>query len=103
MSKEMRQWFNQHLTIEEKMLVEQQVTNQSRSILVAYAFWLFAGLLSAHRFYLGRPGSAILQILCNIFIIGLLWTLIDFFLIPGIHRANQEELRMDLARNLRRA
>ena len=103
MSSEMRQWYDQYLSIEEKMFVEQQVTNQSQSVVLAYVFWFFLGLLSAHRFYLGRPGSAVAQIVGNILIIGLLWTLIDIFLIPGMLRANQEELRMDLARNLRKA
>lgn len=103
MSSEMRQWYDQYLSIEEKMFVEQQVTNQSQSVVLAYVFWFFLGLLSAHRFYLGRPTSAIAQILCNIAIVGLLWTLIDIFLIPSMLRANQEELRMDLARSLRKA
>lgn len=103
MSDEIRQWYDQNLSIEEKMYVEQQVTNQSQSVVLAYVFWFFLGLLSAHRFYLGRPISAMTQIFLNILIVGLLWTLVDLFLIPGMIRANQEELRMDLARNLRKA
>lgn len=85
------------------MFVEQQVTNQSQSIALAYVFWACLGLVSAHRFYLGRPISAMTQIFFNILLVGLLWTLIDIILIPGMLRANQEELRMDLARNLRKA
>lgn len=31
---------------------------RKKSILVAYGFWWFFGWLAAHRFYLGRAGSA---------------------------------------------
>ncbi|MFL5027874.1 MAG: NINE protein [Microvirga sp.] len=29
--------------------------------MVAYLFWFFLGIFSAHRFYLGRPGTAIFR------------------------------------------
>lgn len=57
--------------------------------------WFFLGGLGAHRFYLGRTGSAIAQLALGLlafptaFITLLplgLWLLADLFLIPGIVR-----------------
>ena len=54
---------------------------------VAYCLWLFPacfGICGIHRFYLGRPVSALVQL----FTIGLfgIWWLIDIFLIPDMVR-----------------
>lgn len=76
-----------------QMLIEQRVTNDGKSTGVAIAFWFFLGLLGGHRFYLGRPGSALLLILCNCLVIGWIWTLIDLFLIPGMVRKQKDDLR----------
>lgn len=81
------------LTTAELMLVEQRVTNDGPSVVVAYLLWFFLCLFSAHRFYLGRPGTAILQILSYFIIVGFLWVLIDAFLIPGMVRDRQNEVR----------
>lgn len=53
-------------------------------MLLAYVFWFFLDLLGAHRFYLGRPGSAVLQIIACLLAVGVLWVLVDIFLIPGM-------------------
>lgn len=74
---------------------------QKKSIGVAYLLWFFLGSLGGHRFYAGRTGTAIAQLLltfvggCTIFlgvgffILGCmgLWVLIDAFLLPGIIRS----------------
>ena len=68
-----------------------------KSTVVAYLLWWFLGLLGGHRFYTGRLGSAVAQLL--IFIVSvplmfvyigflsffalLIWWLVDAFLIPG--------------------
>lgn len=70
------------LTISELSLVEQRVANDGPSTGVAYLLWFFLGWISAHRFYLGRPATAILQILSYFILIGFIWLLIDAFLIP---------------------
>jgi len=85
------------LSVPEQMLIEQQVANRTQSVLVAYLFWVFLGLLSGHRFYLGRPMTACTQVLLNLLLIGLLWTLFDLVLIPGMIRKNQDRLRVELA------
>ncbi len=84
------------LTTSEEMLIEQRVTNESPSVAAAYLLWFFLGILSAHRFYLGRPGSAILQILLFFVLVGFLWLLVDLFLIPGMVRDKQEFIRQRL-------
>ncbi|MCX5515313.1 TM2 domain-containing protein [Kaistia algarum] len=81
------------LSTEEKLLIEARVTNEGPDVAVAYLFWFFLGWVSAHRFYLGRTTSAILQILSYFIIIGFIWWLIDLFLIPGMVRDRQQALR----------
>src|SRR5579875_3694077 len=78
------------------ILIEQRVTNESPSPVVAYLLWFFLGFVSAHRFYLGRPGSAILQILSYFVLIGLVWWVIDAFLIPSMIREKQSAIRANL-------
>ncbi|WP_341317597.1 TM2 domain-containing protein [Paraburkholderia sp. IMGN_8] len=74
---------------------------QKKSVGVAYLLWFFLGSLGGHRFYVGRKGTAIVQLLltfvgaCTAFVgVGLfilgcvgLWVLIDAFLLPGIIRS----------------
>lgn len=81
------------LTTQDMTLIEQRVTNQAPSVGVAYLLWFFFGLLGGHRFYLGRPLSAVLQIVLNLVIVGFVWVLIDAFLIPGMIRSSQDRLR----------
>lgn len=84
------------LTVQDRTLIEMRVSNDGPSQAVAYLMWFFLGLLSAHRFYLRRPGSAILQILTFFIVIGFFWLLIDVFLIPGMVRERQDEIRRRL-------
>jgi len=81
------------LDINQKILIETRVANDGPSIVLAYLFWFFLGIVSAHRFYLGRPGSAVLQILTYFIAIGFIWLLIDIFLIPGLVRDKRDKLR----------
>ncbi|HEX6740795.1 MAG TPA: TM2 domain-containing protein, partial [Sphingomicrobium sp.] len=81
------------LSTAELTLIEQRGTNDGPSAGVAYLLWFFLGWISAHRFYLGRPGTAILQILSCFILIGFIWILIDAFLIPGMIRDKRNEIR----------
>lgn len=77
-----------------------------KSLLVAYLLWWFLGFVGAHRFYLGRTGSAVLMLLLSavswvltfvlVGFLGLaligLWWLIDALLIPGMVR--RDNLRL---------
>lgn len=88
------------LSTDEQLLIETRVGNDGKNIVVAYLLWLCLGVFSAHRFYLGRPGTAILQILSYFVLIGFLWWVIDFFLIPGMVRQENNELRVRLGAQL---
>lgn len=81
------------LDINEQILIEARLANEGPSLVLAYLFWLFLGIVSAHRFYLGRPKTAILQILTYFIGIGLIWYLVDAFLIPGLARAKRDRMR----------
>ena len=88
------------LSTQELTFVEAKVANETPSVLVAYLLWFFLGLFSAHRFYLGRPGTAILQILSYLVLIGFVWLLIDAFLIPGMARDKRNAVRAEVMTQL---
>jgi len=81
------------ISTQDQILIETRVANEAPSVAIAYLLWLFLWFLSGHRFYLGRPGTAILQILSFFIIIGFVWWIIDAFLIPGMIREKQNEIR----------
>jgi TM2 domain-containing membrane protein YozV len=88
------------LSTAELTLIEQRVANDGPSTGVAYLLWIFLWFVSAHRFYLGRPGTAILQILSYFILVGFIWVLIDAFLIPGMIREKRNEIRQQIALRL---
>ncbi|UBM62168.1 NINE protein [Candidatus Sulfidibacterium hydrothermale] len=53
-----------------------------KSKVAAYLLWFFLGFLSAHRFYLGKYGTAILYLFTGQ-LFGIGW-IIDAFLINGM-------------------
>jgi len=82
-------------------LIEQRVTNDGPSQGVAYLLWFFLGGLGGHRFYLGRPGTAILMIvLWILLIVTPIWWLIDAFLIPGMIRAKRDDIRRKMTMDM---
>lgn len=99
------------LDTQKQILIEQRVTNDAKSPLIAYLLLIFLGGFGAHRFYLGKTGTAatmlvlfVLGWLTLIFGIGLvllaavgIWALVDLFLIPGIIQTDRQALRQKLA------
>jgi TM2 domain-containing membrane protein YozV len=85
------------LSTAELTLIEQRVTNDGPSTGAAYLLWFFLWWLSGHRFYLGRPGTAILQILSYFILVGFVWVLIDAFLIPSMIQERRNEIRQRIA------
>lgn len=102
------------LSTQQQMLIEQRLSNDKKSTLVAYLLWFFLGFFGAHRFYMGRPGSAVAQLalaligLVTAFIgVGLVlllvwgvWVLVDAFLIPGMIDRDTRDRRMQLSNEL---
>ncbi|MHB8283667.1 MAG: TM2 domain-containing protein [Caulobacteraceae bacterium] len=82
------------------ILIEQRVANEGPNLIVAYLLWLFLGLFSGHRFYLGKSQSAILQIISYIFVVGVFWWLMDLLLIPGLVAEKRQALRAALMAKL---
>ena len=99
------------LSLEQQILIEQRVTNESKSPLVAYGLWFFLGLFGAHRFYFGKPFTAIMMLLLNLIgwattfiligfgFLGLLglWWLLDAFLILGMLQSDRDQIREETA------
>ena len=89
------------LSIAERQLIELRIRNDGPNIAVAYVLWAVLGLpVSAHRFYLGRPRSAIYQIISVFLLVGVFWWLLDAALISGIIRDQKEAMRQDLIREI---
>ncbi|MGQ3675857.1 TM2 domain-containing protein [Xanthobacter sp. TB0139] len=88
------------LDIQQKTYIEARLTNEGPSLALAYFFWLFLGIFSAHRFYLGRTLSAVLQVISYLFVVGIIWWIIDLFLLPDMVRERQDEVRRRIAERL---
>jgi TM2 domain-containing membrane protein YozV len=67
------------LSTDELTLIEHEVINEAPTVGMGYLLWLFLGLFSAHRFYMGKPGSAVLQIMSYFVLIGFAWWIVDGF------------------------
>lgn len=84
------------LTTDQEILVEARLANEKKSVGVAFALWFFLGIISAHRFYLGRPVSAILQILSYFIFVGIIWWVVDAFLITDMAHKHSAKVRENL-------
>lgn len=73
------------LDARELLLLEQEVKNQGKGMIIAYILWYFLGMLGGHRFYMGRTGSAIAQLVLTITVLGIfvtfIWWIVDAFLL----------------------
>lgn len=71
-------------TIDQQQLWQLQYQAQARSPVAAYLMLIFLGLFGVHRFYLGREGTAVAQLVCTVTVIGLpvsvVWVLVDAYL-----------------------
>jgi TM2 domain-containing membrane protein YozV len=78
------------LSTQDKILIEQRISNEKPSMGTAYLLCIFLGLFGGHRFYLGHKGSAIAMLILTCTIVGIVvtffWHIVDYFLIPGMVR-----------------
>lgn len=90
-------------------MTEQQVivVKTEKSAGIAYILLIFLGQLGIHRFYLGKTGSAIAQLLLGIIgwatvwiVIGFvplgilwIWMAVDLFLVPGMVREANSQIQ----------
>ena len=97
-------------TIQQQLLIEQRVANESKSQLVAYLLAILLWGLGVHRMHLGRWASGLIMLVLSG--IGMLtapiligwiplafvwvWAFIDLFLIPGMIRNDQAVIRQRL-------
>lgn len=88
------------LSTAELKYVEHQVDNDAPTTGLAYFLWFFLGVFSAHRFYMGRPGSAVAQILSYFVLIGFAWWIIDAFRMPAMVQERKDQLRGKLIKQL---
>lgn len=103
-----------NLNTQQQMLVEQRVTNDAKSPVVAYLLLIFLGGFGAHRFYLGKTGTAITMLILFILgwvtlVIGVglvmlgavgIWCFVDIFLIPGMIQEDKEAIRARFTTNM---
>ena len=83
-------------------------------MVVAYLLWAFLGGFGAHRFYLGRAGSAAIMLVLFILgwvtlaiFVGLfllaavgIWMLVDAFLIPGMIEQDAKQKRVAISNEI---
>ena len=96
--------------VQQQLLIEQRVANESKWQLVAYLLAVLLWGLGVHRMYLGRWVSGIIMLILSgigaltaPILIGWIplafvwvWAVIDLFLIPGMVRADREDIRRRL-------
>lgn len=103
------------MTMQEQLLIEQRVTNEAKSPVVAYLLLIFLWGFGAHRMYLGHWVSGLIMLalwgigwLTAPILIGWLpiafvslWVVLDMFLIPGMiqedNAVNRQRIAAELA------
>jgi len=73
------------LDARELLLLDQEVKNLGKNMVVAYVLWYFLGVFGGHRFYMKKTGSAIAQLILTLTVVGAIvtsiWWIIDAFLL----------------------
>lgn len=92
------------LDTKELMLLESEVRNKSKNMVVAYLLWWFLGIFGAHRFYMGKTGSAVAMLILSITIIGMLvtwvWWIVDAFLTHSMVKEHNDEVERNILRTI---
>jgi TM2 domain-containing membrane protein YozV len=86
------------LTERELLILRQEVEDRKKSTATTWILWFFLGIFGAHRFYLGRIGTAVGMLLT---LGGLwIWWIIDAFLISGMLNSNKRKTEKQVLEEL---
>lgn len=92
------------LDTRELLLLESEVKNQGKNMIVAYVLWYFLGVFGAHRFYMKKTGSAIAMLILSITLVGMIvtgiWVIVDVFLVHAWVRDHNRALEYRLINEL---
>lgn len=73
------------LDTRELLLLESEVKSLGKNMFVAYILWYFLGVVGGHRFYMGKIGTAVTQLILSLTVVGLIvtgiWWIVDAFLV----------------------
>ena len=73
-----------------------------KSLAVTYILWGFVGPFGGHRFYLGKIGTAVAQLILTLTVVGIIvtfiWWIVDACLIPGMVKDINFEVLEEISR-----
>ncbi|MBW7476527.1 TM2 domain-containing protein [Paenibacillus oenotherae] len=84
------------LDARELLILDQEVRNQGKNMMVAYVLWFFLGIFGGHRFYMKKTGSAVAQLVLTLTVVGYLvtciWVIVDAFLLHTMVKEENKEV-----------
>lgn len=101
-------------TKNDRILINTEIEAKGKKAVVAYLLWLFLGTVGGHRFYLGKTGTGVAQLvltvigyLTAIILIGFVflgivwvWVIVDVFLIGGMIREDHYRIEQEVRATL---
>ncbi|MGA3409683.1 TM2 domain-containing protein [Lactiplantibacillus pentosus] len=94
------------LTNEEVLVLNSEIELRKKSALITYLLCLFIGTLGAHRYYVGKTGSAIAMTLITVLTLGFgaivtgIWALVDLFPINGWLQDDRSQIEANTIQNI---
>ena len=81
-----------NLTEAEKNRFNLRYMQKAKKPAIALIISIFLGNFGVDRFYLGQIGVGLLKLFLNLIIIGIFWTIVDWFLILGATRQANKKI-----------
>lgn len=86
------------------LLLDSELKNRGKNMVVAYVLWYFLGLVGGARFYTGRTGSAVTQLILTLTVVGIIvtsiWWVVDAFLVHTWVKEHNLQLEHDILTRL---